>query len=85
MPDEQSIADKNTYDGASMLWSGWWFNTDETCILVPGNAVSVTEKNEIADVAEDCTMMCLVCYETNYAEIIFEDGSRSFAAIPIKN
>ncbi|MBR3779941.1 MAG: hypothetical protein IKK63_01910 [Clostridia bacterium] len=84
VPDEQSVADINTYNGASMLWSGWWFNTDETCLLVPGNSVSVTDKNEIADVAKECTLMCLACYETNYAEIIFEDGSRTFAAIPIK-
>ncbi len=84
VPDEQSAADENTYNGASMLWSGWWINTNETCLLVPGNAVSVTEKAEIEDVASNCTMMCFVCYETNYAEIIFEDGSRTFAAIPIK-
>lgn len=84
VPDEQSIADENTYDGASMLWSGWWLNTDETCFLLPGNAVSITDKTEIEDVAKECTMMCLVCYETNYAEIIFEDGSRTFAAIPIR-
>ncbi len=84
VPDEQSIANVNTYDGASMLWSGWWFNTNETCWLVPGNAVSVTDKKEISDVSKECTMICLECYENNYAEIIFEDGSRSFTAIPIK-
>ena len=84
VPDEQSVADERTYDGASMLWCGWWYNTDETCFLIPGNAVSVTEKSEIEDVVNDCTMMCLECYENNYAEIIFEDGSRTFAAIPIK-
>lgn len=84
VPDEQSVADKYTYQGASMLWSGWWINTDETCLLVPDNAVSVTEKNEISDIADECNMMCLVCYENNYAEIIFDDGSRTFAAIPIK-
>lgn len=84
VPDEQSVADINTYDGASMLWSGWWFNTDETCLLIPGNAVSVTDKAEIDDVKNNCTMICLECYKNNYAEIIFEDGSRTFAAIPIK-
>lgn len=83
VPDEQSIADENTYDGASMLWCGWWLNTDETCLLVPGNAVSVTDKKDIEDIAKECTVMCLACYETNYAEIVFEDGSRTFAAIPI--
>lgn len=82
-PDEQSKADERTYDGASMLWGGWWFNTDETCLLIPGNAVSVTDKSEIEEVTKNCTLTCLFCYETNYAEIIFEDGSRTYAAISV--
>ncbi len=84
VPDEQSVVNANTYDGASMLWCGWWFNTDETCLLIPGNAKSVTDKNDIEEISSYCTMMCLACYENYYAEIIFEDGSRTFAAIPIK-
>lgn len=84
VPDEQSVADVNTYNGASMLWCGWWFNTDETCLLVPGNASNIKDKKEIEKISSYCTMMSLVCYETNYAEIIFEDGSRSYASIPIK-
>ena len=83
-PDEQSVADEYTYRGASMLWCGCWYNTDETFLLIPANATSITDKKDIEKVSSYCTMMCLECYENNYAEIIFEDGSRTFAAIPIK-
>ncbi len=83
-PDEQSVAENTTYICASMLWGGWWLNTDETCFLIPENATSITDKNDIKKISSYCTMMCLACYENNYAEIIFEDGSRCFAAVPVK-
>lgn len=84
VPDEQSVADNDTYVCASMLWCGCWYNTDEVFSLIPGNATSITDENDIEKIASYCSMMTLVCYENNYAEVIFEDGSRTFAAIPVK-
>lgn len=81
-PDEQAIAEEETYMGASMLWSGWWYNTDETDMLIPGNAISVTDASEIEKYLKASKLMCLTCYETYFAEMIFEDGGRTFAAIP---
>ncbi len=81
-PDEQSAADEETYMGASMLWSGWWYNTNETDFLIPANAISVTDSAEIARYISKCSLLQLSCFELYFAEIIFEDGGRSFAAIP---
>lgn len=81
-PDEQAIAEEETYMGASMLWSGWWYNTDEDDFLIPANAISVTDAAEIARYISKCSLLQLSCYELYFAEIIFEDGGKSFAAIP---
>ncbi len=81
-PDEQSVADEETYMLASMLWSGWWYNTDETDFLIPANATAVTDSNEIAEYIRKSSLLSLSCYELYFAEIIFENGGRSFAAIP---
>lgn len=81
-PDEQSVAYEETYMGASMLWSGWWYNTDETDFLIPANAISVTDSAEISRYISKCSLLHLSCYELYFAEIIFKDGGRSFAAIP---
>lgn len=81
-PDKQAVAQKDTYMGASMLWSGWWYNTDETDFLIPANAVSVTGTKEIAKYIGKSSLLQLSCYELYFAEIIFDNGGRSFAAIP---
>ncbi len=81
-PDKQSVAEEETFVGASMLWSGWWYNTNETDFLIPANANSITDSAEIARYISKCSLLHLSCYELYFAEIIFDNGGRCFAAIP---
>lgn len=49
---------------------------------LPENAKTITDLSEIEKLQKDARMLALTCYDGEYVQLIFEDGSMTFGYIP---